>query len=88
MAADIDTLTRRLAVAGVLIQLFALLVLACVRSDKFVIFAYDLPPGGLANEIVEVAEIWDGWMDGLGVAAVRQHVIDAIGAMRGKDDGF
>ena len=88
MTRDINTINRRLAVAGVLIQLFALLVLGCFRSDKFVILAYDLPPGIIANGMVEVAEVWDGWMEGLGVAAARQSVIDAIGELRGTEDDF
>ena len=80
--------TRRLAVAGLAMQIFALAVLACVRSDKLIILAYDLPESPVTEQFIAGAERWNGLMEAAGVAAVTQDFVEAINWLRGGENGL
>lgn len=86
MKQDMIASTARLAKACFAMQLFALLALAGFRSDKMVIFAYDLPPGPTSERVIAAVETWNGWMEAAGMTAVTQTVLGGVGYLHGGND--
>ena len=73
---------------GLGLQVAALILLACLRSDKLVSYTYDLPPNALSDKIAAGAEAWDGLMQASGIAEARDEFIARLDEIRQSPDSF
>lgn len=73
---------------AIAIVAFALLVLATVRSDLLLEYAYDLPVNGFTERIVLAAEAWNAFTGLIGVNAVTAAVVEGMDRLRGTDNGL
>ncbi len=80
--------TRKYVVMGLGLQVAALILLACLRSDKLVSYTYDLPPNAITDKIAAGAEAWDGLMQSAGVADARDSFITGLDEIRQSPESF
>ena len=82
------TSTGQLAAAALAMQIFALCLLAVLRSDKLIILAYDLPPSPASERFITIAERWNGLMEQAGAAGLTQKVVETVDWLRGGENGL
>jgi len=78
--------TRSIVKMAVVIQLFALAILATFRSGELLSYTYDLPTNVVSEKIVIAAEGWNGLMESVGTARIGDRAVKIVSNLRNEEE--